>query len=89
MDYGPNGEEATRHGKLPARHGYGAVMEVDAQCKVHGVFQHAKRFHVVRKSRVAKSGALFRGRDGLIDHDRRITREKLHEPQISPSVSFG
>ena len=75
------GEEAPGHRELAARHGDGAMMEVDAEREIDRVVEHAERLHVVGKRAVAKAGALLGGRDRLVDRDRWIVGEKAHEPQ--------
>ncbi len=52
--------KTSRRRELPARHGNGAVMEIDAERIIDGVLQHAERLHVIGERRVAKSGVAAR-----------------------------
>lgn len=74
-------EKAAGHGQLPARHGDGAMVEINAERIFDRVFQHAERLHVIGERAVAKTRALFRGRHRFVDGDRRIVGKKLHEAQ--------
>ena len=74
-------EKAPGHGELPARHGDGAVVEIDAEREIDRVVEHAERLHVVGERDVAEAGALLGGGDRLVDRDRRIVGEKAHEAQ--------
>ena len=69
-------EEPPRHRELAARHRDGAMMEIDAERVVDRVFEHAERLHVVGERDIAESGALFGGRDRLVDRDRSDRRRE-------------
>src|SRR5471030_1274122 len=73
------GKKTPGHGKPAARHGDGALMEVDAEREIDGIFEDTEGLHVIGQSNVSKSGSMFASRDRLVDCDRRIVCEKLHE----------
>ncbi len=78
------GEEAASHGELPARHGDGAVMKVDAERELDGIVEHAARLHVVGERAVAIAGALLGSGHRLVDSDRLV----VGDPAL-PTTDLG
>src|SRR5947209_16451795 len=56
-------------------------MEIDAERQLHRIVEYAERLHVIGQRGVAKSGALFGGRDRLVDRNCGIVGQKAHETQ--------
>ena len=71
-------QKASRDGKLPARPGDGALVEVSAEYQNDGIVEHTDRFPVVVEGGISKSSALPRRRDRLpvADDDPDMVRNR-------------
>ncbi len=54
------------------------------QGKINRVSDHPEGLHVVRERAIAETGAVLRRCNRLIDRDRCVVGEKLHEPENFP-----
>ena len=75
------GEEAAGQRQLPAAHGDGAMVEIDAQRQFRRVVEIAEGFHVVGQREIAIAGGAFGGGDLAVDDDGLVVGEELDEAQ--------